>query len=270
MFKFLKPSRTKQAEMQPNSRFPNLSLTSWGNPVLAVIDKEFKKAQNLSYAGYYEKAQQCFFNCFELCAKYKSALFVDQYLVILLQLAYVAAELGDLKRAYVLHQIHKETIQQEKGWYETLPKGLRIVFHDSYEPEHPLAKINQELGIISYQLKNFESGSSYFRQSSECFAKLGDINSIAHNSQILVDLAKHYQRYDDIKAMADQLYGTEHPSYQIQRLAIELYLEHAQLVEDTKRMERYRTILAGLNKPSRSEAPHASKTKRKMYPSQPN
>lgn len=191
-------SENKLAKIDTESNYPNLSLTKWGDPVLYIVDEKFKEGQYFSDNKNYSKAIKSFQECINLVKKKKSSLFIDQYLNILIQIAYNYSDLGDQNNALDIYLIREKIIKQEDGWNDVLPKKLNIIVKKEFGQKELLAQSYQDIGICKYNINNFITALDYFKKSNMIYEEIEHFNAILNNYYYIGELSKSKKRWDDL------------------------------------------------------------------------
>jgi tetratricopeptide (TPR) repeat protein len=194
------------AIIDSNSNYPNLSLTKWGDPVLLIVDQKFKEAQKEEVSKNFKKALELFNESIDLVIKNESSLFADQYLNILVHLAYCHSDLEEYDKALKSFQIREAILLAKDDWFSKLPNGLKILVKKEYGQPELLAQNSQEMGIVYYRLKEFKKGKEYLTKSNEIYMELGYPKYIIKNYNYLGLLAKEFKNWDDLLFVGKEIH----------------------------------------------------------------
>ncbi|MBN2444400.1 MAG: hypothetical protein JXJ04_23760, partial [Spirochaetales bacterium] len=136
--------------------------------------------------------------CINVIIKEKSALFVDQYINILIQIAYCYADMDNQNKALEIYKIREAILKQDKNFNKLLPDGLTLLAKEDYGQNELLAQNYQEEGIAFYHLKDLINSKNCFEEGTKIYIDLNKKDLAAKNFYYYGELSKYYQNWNEL------------------------------------------------------------------------
>lgn len=203
----------------------------------------------------FEEGIKTFQGCLKLAIEIGLPLFIEQYIDIMLSVAFAYADLQRYENALKVYLHLARTIRQEGEWYKQLPANLKIAFTESFDRDIALATVYTSVALAYDNNNDHQNAIPYYQQSAHLYQQAGLLDQAARVWYFKGTVAKRREDWETLRdvgeAMLPLYIQSENFAGQVQayQYLVRAYINQKDIVNAVEFLEKAVVIERQINHP---------------------
>lgn len=177
----------------------------------APIEEKFQQGLALARQRRFEEALAAFKSCLSVAARERIPLFVDEFVIILMEIAFCYADLSNWDEAFRTYDAIERVLKREGDWLGIIPKGVSVKAREHYDALPQLAALYESMGIAYDRTDQVAQAMDYYRRAIDIFTRLDDRSRAAVTWHYVAIGSRRREDWDNLRLAGENLLALHQP-----------------------------------------------------------
>jgi tetratricopeptide (TPR) repeat protein len=240
----------------------------------ALVEQRFLQGLDRAHQRQFQLALEDFKACLAIAATNQVPLYIEQFVNILMEIAFCYADLLNRAEAFRTYSIIERVLKREHDWFRFIPKEVQLLMPADYNPMPQLARLYESLAIAFDNSDEYARAVEYYQQAIDIFMQLGDKPRAAQTWHYVAMGRRRCQDWTNLELAGENLLALHEPvgnlngmieawqclaqarmnqgyaldmlEYQKRAVAAERQLHHPDLARDEKVLDDFNASLTAV------------------------